>query len=66
MDFHSAARLAQQVYPERVQEASERPVYPHEEYQGTDHRPAMRTVTAGWHDLLGRLARRRALGWLRP
>ncbi len=64
MEIYQAARLAQQIYPERVQ-ASERPIYPYEEYQGTGRRPAVRRAMAGWRDLLGRVANRRALAWLR-
>ena len=64
MDVYSATRLGQQIHAERVQ-ASERPIYPYEEYQGAGRRPAARQATAGWRDLLGRVANRRAPAWLR-
>ena len=60
MDFHSATRLAQQVYAERIQAASASPVSPHQEYQGKDRRPAAGKISAGWLGLLGRIANRRA------
>jgi len=65
VDIFSTARLAQQVYPERVQTASEPPVYPHEQYQGMTERPAVGKTTAGWRDLLSRIGSGRALAWLR-
>ena len=60
MDFHSATRLAQQVYAERIDAARARPVSPHQEYQGKDHRPATGKMIAGWRGVLGRIAKRRA------
>ncbi len=59
MDFHSATRLAQQVYAERIQAASASPMSLHQEYQGQDRRPAGK-IMAGWRGLLGRIANRRA------
>ena len=65
MDIFSTARLAQRAYAERVQTASELPVYPHAEYQGRAERPAAGKATAGWRDLLSRIAGRRAMAGLR-
>jgi hypothetical protein len=62
MDAYSVARLSQQVYAERVQAASEPPIYPHQEYQGRGHGPVAGRATAGWRTLLGRIATRRAEG----
>ncbi len=61
MEIYQATRLAQQIYPERVQAASEGPRCPFDEDEGTDRRPAaMRKAAAGWRNRLGRIANRRA------
>ena len=66
MELYQAARLAQQIYPERVRAASDGPRYAGDEYQGTNRQPAaVREAAAGWRNRLGRIANRRALAWLR-
>ncbi len=66
-NIYSASRLAQQIYDERVQAASERPLYAWEKDQGADRRrarPANRMAT-GWPGLLTRIMAHRRPAWLR-
>ena len=66
MDIYQTARLAQQLYAERVPVASERRQYADDRDQGPHRRPAaVRQAVAGLADLVRRLVTKRALAWLR-
>ena len=66
MDIYQTARLAQQLYAERVSVASERRQDANDRDQSLYRRPApMRRAVAGWVNLVRRLATERALARLR-